>query len=90
MSDTTPEAIAQWMLGQLEQQPELYQIDAVDGIAKNFGTEFTPENRNGRPAIDKRVLKAFNELTAATVVWDHWGRYWRKRQPSDPPGREVR
>lgn len=36
-SDPTPEDIAQWMLDHLEQRPELYQIDAVDGIVKNFG-----------------------------------------------------
>jgi len=30
------------------------------GIARRFGSEFLYENRNGRPAIDKRVLRAFS------------------------------
>lgn len=78
------------MLDQVEQHHELYQIDALDGILKNFGPEFTTTNRNGSTVIHPKVTKAFTKLTADIVVWDHWGRYWRKRKPGDPPGREVR
>jgi hypothetical protein len=90
MNNPTPEAIAQWMLDELERRRELYQIDAVNGIVKNFGPEFTETNKNGNLSIKKPVREAFNKLTGDTVVWDHWGRYWRKRQPGDAPGREQR
>jgi hypothetical protein len=89
-SDTTPETVAQRMLDQLDQRPELCKIDAVDGTVKNFGTEFTYTNRNGNPAIKKSVLDAFYELHGGTMTWERWGRYWRKKQPGDPDGRQVR
>jgi hypothetical protein len=92
-SDATPDAVAQWMLDELERQPErrreLYQIDATARIIKNFGTEFTYTNKNGNPAIKKTVLDAFYTLHGGTVRWEPRGRYWRKKQPGDPPGRQA-
>ena len=88
VSDSTPEQIAQWMAGQLEQQGSLYQADAVDGIAKWFGEQFTYLNGNGNPAIDKRVLRAFKKVTADTVVWERWDFCWRKRSEGDAAGRK--
>lgn len=58
MSDTTPKAIAQWMLSRLEQSGRLYQAEAVQGIVTEFGDEYTYLNANGNPAIGKRILKA--------------------------------
>jgi hypothetical protein len=59
---TTAEDVARWMLDELERDRRLTQLDAVLGIARRFGPAFLYENRNGRPAIDKRVLKAFRIL----------------------------
>ncbi len=89
-SDATPETIARGMLGEIERKHDLFQLDAVRGIAEKFGPEFTYENQRGNPAIDKRVLAAFNKLTGDTVVWEHWGRYWRKRKDGDKPGRNQK
>lgn len=75
------------MLDELERREDLFQLDAVNGIAERFGPEFTTENRRGTRVIHPRVLKAFNKLTADTVVWEYWGRYWRKRKDGDKPGR---
>jgi Family of unknown function (DUF6953) len=51
MTDTTPEAIAQWMLTRLEASGHLYQADAAGQIEREFGKEFTYLNDNGtRPS----------------------------------------
>ena len=68
MSDTTPEAIAQWMLSRLEQSGRLYQAEAVQDIAAKFGDEYTYLNDNGNPAIDRRILRAFRQITGDTAL----------------------
>lgn len=88
MDNVTPEVIAQWMLGQLEDQKKLYQADAASAIAEKFGIEFIYTNDNGNPAIDKRILKAFKKASGDTVVWERWDFCWRKRTAADPPGRK--
>jgi hypothetical protein len=88
MGDVTPDAIAEWMLGRLEQGKPLYQSDAVSEIAEKFGDEFTYTNDNGNPAIDKRILRAFRKISGDAVVWDRWDFSWRKRSASDAPGRK--
>jgi hypothetical protein len=87
MSDTTPEAIAQWMLSRLGESGHLYQIDAVEEIARKFGPQYTYTNDNGSPAINRHVLEAFKKITAGTVVWDRRLIGWRTREPHDEPGR---
>jgi hypothetical protein len=87
-NDTTPEAIAQWMLDELERKKELYQADAAREIARKFGSEFTYTNANGNPAIDKRILKAFRKLSGDTVVWERWAFCWRRRRETDAPSRK--
>lgn len=86
-SDITPETVAQWMVDQIQPRKDLFQMDAVSGIAKKFGAEFTYTNKNGNPAIDKNVLKIFNALSAETVVWEPRGKYWRWREDRDKEGR---
>jgi hypothetical protein len=88
MDDVTPEVVAQWLLGQLEQGKRLYQVDAAGEIANRFGDEFIYDNANGNPAIDKRVLRAFRKISSDTVVWDRWDFCWRKRTATDAPGRK--
>jgi hypothetical protein len=85
-----PEAVARWMLQELERNQQLGQVEAVLGIAARFGTSYLNQNRNGRPAIDKRVLKAFKALSASTVVWDRADFCWRERQAGASPARDER
>ena len=87
MSDTTPEAIAQWMLSRLDETGYLYQIDAVEEIARKYGPQYTYTNDNGNPAIGKPILRAFKRISADTVVWDRRLIGWRTRQAVDEPGR---
>jgi hypothetical protein len=84
----TPEVIAQWMLGKVERDGTLQQAVAVHKIARRFGDEFVYLNARGAPAIDKRVLAAFLDVSGETVVWQRRGRFWRKREASDTPGRQ--
>ncbi len=51
-----------------ELQDRMYQSDVVAKIAERFGEEFTYENENGNPAIDKRILRAFKKITDDTAV----------------------
>jgi len=85
-----PKQIAEWMLNELEKTGVLDHEVAVGGIIKLFGSEFIKPSIYGAPAIDKRVLRAFQRLTKDTVVWVKLGpleKFWRKRRPDDPPGR---
>lgn len=76
------------MLDQIERDQQLAQAEAADAIASKFGPEWIYENENGNPAIDKRVLRAFRNLSGDAVVWDRWDFCWRKRQAGDSPGRK--
>jgi hypothetical protein len=78
---------AQWMFDQVMQKKSLEQIEAADGIRKNFGSEFIYENDRGVDCIGKDVLKVFRKISADTIVWERSWRQWRLREASDPPGR---
>lgn len=86
---TTAADVAAWMQAQLERTGELYQDDAADAIARQFGEDFVRySERNGNTLIAPAVLKAFNALNADTVVWARRNRYWRLRNQWDDPGRQ--
>ena len=68
------------MLDELERVTHLYQEETVWTIQRTFGKQFVNDNRNGNPAIDPKVLKAFDRLTGDSVVWARGERMWRKRQ----------
>jgi hypothetical protein len=85
--EVTPEDIAAWMLEQVNANPWLDQWRAVRSIGEEFGEEFTYENQNGNPAIDRRVLAAFKKLSEGTVIWDRGMFAWRLRTETDEPGR---
>ncbi|MWA01337.1 hypothetical protein F8568_013270 [Actinomadura sp. LD22] len=87
MEEVTPEDIARWMLKRIENGEELYQQDVVYEISQKFGEKFVYDNERGNPAIDKKVLKAFREVSEDTVVWEKGMRMWRKREVYDDPGR---
>jgi hypothetical protein len=87
MSNYTAAEVAEWMVSEIDQNTLLYQQVAVDEIAGRFGEEFTYTNANGNLAIGKGVLAEFKQATGDTVIWNRSGRYWRKREDNDEPGR---
>jgi PIN like domain len=85
----TPGDVARWMRDEFDRTGSLLQADAVAGIEREFGPSFIYINKNGNPAIDKRVVREFRELTEAEVVWNASApRGWRLRQPGDAPSRK--
>ncbi|RTQ52311.1 hypothetical protein EJV47_04620 [Hymenobacter gummosus] len=89
MSQISADQVARWMLDQLQAEGVLYQVTAIDGIEARFGAAYTCLNANGNIGIAPAVLKAFRQLTAASVVWERSGRFWRWREAHDPSGRQL-
>jgi len=85
-----PEAVAQWMLTQIESHECIYQDDVVDYLVKLKADHLLRENDDGNVVVGHAVLNAFKAITSASVVWVRPDRYWRFRVPEDEPGREVR
>jgi|SRR5580700_7613679 hypothetical protein len=80
----TADAVAGWMLKELEKQDGvLHQDDAVSNIADLFGERFVYENDLGNACIAKQVLAAFRKLTGDSVVWSRGERLWRLRESGD-------
>lgn len=86
----TPDAVAAWMLTQVERDGCIYQDDVVDYLVKEMREDLLSENADGNQVVGKTVLAAFMKLTEATVVWVKPDRYWRWRVIEDEPGREAR
>ena len=89
---TTPRHVAEWMVGQLEEEHELRQQVAAYEIQALFGDEFVCWDANGDLGIARKVLYQFRKLTGDTVVWvavqGNWlAGYWRKRERTDRDGR---
>ncbi len=85
----SPMEVAEWMFEELRREKYLYQETVVYDIENKFGNEFVYINENGNLAIDRKVLKAFRELTEDTAVWERGQRLWRFREKYDSPGRQV-
>ena len=85
---TVAQDVAQWMVEQVMLKGVLDQATAAEQIRTKFGKEFDYENENGNLAIDPAVLAVFRKFTGNSIVWDRSYREWRKRQPSDKPGRQ--
>lgn len=81
----TAKDVAEWMLKEVETKGGLYQKDAAWHIRRYFGKQFIYLNENHNPAISREVLKEFLLISMKTVVWNRRERYWRVRQPNDPP-----
>jgi len=86
---STPEDVARWMLEALEKAGYLYQWEAILEIQSRFGADFTYLNESRNFAIDRRVLRAFRNLTEDTVVWRRTQCCWARRGPHDPPQRQA-
>ena len=90
---TTPKQVAEWMVGQLDEEDELPQKSTVLQIQKLFGDDFVCLDPYGDLGIARKVLYQFRKLTLDTVVWvvapDDWTTgYWRKRDSRDGAGRK--
>ena len=62
-------------------------------IRKRFGMSYVQKNKNGNWGIRPDVLKEFNKLTSTEpndLVWMMASQTWRRRQPTDAPGRLAR
>jgi hypothetical protein len=86
----TKDDVAQWMLQQVNEHGRLSQAKAAREIKAQFGEEFVYRNKNGNKAIQKEVLTAFRQLSAANVVWKSADRVWRERRNADKAGRKQR
>lgn len=78
--------VVEWMIERVSKDI-FYQSDAVYDIENIFGRDFVYENERGNLAINRKVLDLFRKKTDDWVVWERVGRYWRKREQSDNPGR---
>jgi hypothetical protein len=85
----TPDAVAAWMLVQVEREGCIYQDNVVEYLVKAKREDLLTENTDGNQVIGKTVLTAFLKLTATTVVWVKPERYWRWRVAEDEPDREA-
>ena len=84
------EAIAEWMLSEIEKNGCIYQDDVVDRLVKSNAESFLRENIDGNLVVGREVLNTFLKLTETTIVWVKPDRYWRFRVAEDEPGREAR
>lgn len=85
----TPEEAAQWMLAELQRKKWLDQETVAYHLLK-ADKSLVYMNDNGNPAIDKKVLVAFNKLAPTSdYVWSRSDRHWRARKPYDAPGKRM-
>lgn len=84
------EAVARWMVTQIERDACIYQDDVVDYLVKAKREDLLTENADGNLVVGKEVLASFRKETETTVVWVKPDRYWRFRVPEDEPGRDAR
>jgi hypothetical protein len=85
--DATPANVAQWMYEEVKKRNRLDQKWAAAEIRHRFGRAFVYVNKNDNLAIREDVLHHFHKLTPDTVVWLSGSRIWRRRYPTDRPGR---
>jgi hypothetical protein len=73
---TTPLVAAERLIEIIEQDHELYQVDAVAIIEREFGSEFICESKNGGSSIDIRVRKTLYALSDE-FEWVKPDKLWR-------------
>jgi hypothetical protein len=85
----TPTEAAEWMFGELQRVGWLDQETVAWELLKQDKT-LVYMNDNGNPAIDVKVLKAFNKLAPTSdYVWSRSERHWRKRAKYDVPDKRM-
>ena len=86
---TTTQDVAKWMADRVKGFYLPREATALE-ILEVFGEPFVVQTEAQTWVIATPVLKAFDKLTKASVVWVRGGQYWRTREPGDPRGaREV-
>ena len=83
----TPEEAAQWMLDELDRRHWL-DHEIVTWELRKLDPSLLDMNASGNDVVKKSVLKVFEQLTKDSVVWSVGERHWRRRAPSDSPGRK--
>jgi len=86
----TPNLIAKWMHGKLENEGCLYQDDVVDQLVRTKSDDLLRENADGNLVLSRPVLTAFRKINEHDVVWVRPDKYWRFRVAEDEPGRTAR
>lgn len=68
--------IAERLVQIIEERHDLYQVDAVEIIESEFGSEFIRESTSGGSSIDPRILQAMKTLSDE-IEWVRPGKLWR-------------
>lgn len=79
------------MVDEIRRSRSAEQVDIVDGIEREFGSDFVFVNDKGNRAISRPVLREFRRLHAGSVGWERERRAWYVRAESDsdtPPASE--
>ncbi|WP_180001876.1 MULTISPECIES: YodC family protein [unclassified Acinetobacter] len=77
------EEIAKNMKTKLIKDRYLEQESAAIWLEQIYGEAAVYINQYGNLAINKSVLKAFEEITSTNVVWDKVNKLWRLRESGD-------
>jgi hypothetical protein len=87
----TAKKIAEWMLKQLgDGRRWLVQRRIAREIRDRFGEEHVYKNKNRNWAISTEILEEFRTLTENDLVWSRSKQAWRRREPTDGPGRMIK
>jgi hypothetical protein len=78
---------AGWMLEQFKARGFLYQEEAATHLLHLHSEDLAYFDGHGNVCIGKSVLAEFNKLTSE-AVYERAAKLWRKRLPSDQPGRQ--
>lgn len=83
----TPDEAAEWMLGEYDAAGFLYQETAASYFLHFHDETLAYYDASGNACIGRKVLAAFNKLTA-DAVYERTDKYWRPRLSTDQPGRQ--
>lgn len=83
----TTEQAVEWMLQRFQMQRFLYQEEAASHLLHLHDENLAYYDANGNVCVGKKVLAAFNKLTA-NAVYERSGKFWRDRLTTDQPGRQ--
>jgi GR25 family glycosyltransferase involved in LPS biosynthesis len=72
----TPEAVARFMIADMETRRSLYRSAIAAKIHARFGAAHAYQADTGDWVISPRVLRAFDKATEGTVTWDALLRAW--------------
>jgi hypothetical protein len=76
----SPEAVARFMIADMNMRRSLYKAAIAPKIFARFGPAHAYQAGDGEWVISSRVLRAFDKATADQVIWDALLRAWVKRE----------